>query len=91
MDNQKGRLSQEELQEEFDRQLREVLSGAPGGMDEESLKAGIVLLGEIEARQTLLELLQMGMICAEIREDGVPVFTVCEGKVETTRDSEKAA
>jgi hypothetical protein len=46
MDNQKSKLTQEEQQQEFYRRIREVMNGAPDGLDEESLKAGVVLLHE---------------------------------------------
>jgi hypothetical protein len=38
---------------------------------------------KIENRKIPLALLQAQKIYAEIREDGVPVFSVCEGKVES--------
>jgi hypothetical protein len=91
MDKEIVTLSQEQLDDDWRRRMMQVLSGAPSGMDEESLKAGIVLLHEIETRQILLELLQTNNIQATIREDGVPVFCACEARVETSRGSEKTA
>jgi hypothetical protein len=64
---------------------RQVLSGAPEGLDEESLKAGVTLLIEIETRKILLSLLQTHMLFARIRENGVPVFYAGDAKADSRK------
>lgn len=65
-------LSTEQQDQDMKRRIRKVLSGSSSGMDEESLRAGVVLQVQVETRQILLELLQTHNIYAEVGEDGVP-------------------
>ena len=63
------------------------MSGSPTGSDEESLKAGVILLHDIETRQVLLELLHEHKLHAQIGENGVPDFYPCDGECQTTAEN----
>ena len=73
MDNQEGTLSQKHLDEQQTLRedlIREVLKGAPSGMDKDSLLAAAALLLEVETNKALIHLLQTGEISGRVDNDG---------------------
>jgi hypothetical protein len=76
--------------EEMKSLTEEVLKGAPRGMDDESIKAGVKLLLDIETTRVLLRMLQTQQVRGRITESGEPVFWPC-GECQNTNDSEHLA
>ena len=62
----------ETTQEEMQQRMIEVLRGCPDGrgMDEDSLRAAVTLLFEVELRQVLIMMLQRGELIGCVDADG---------------------
>jgi len=58
--------------EELQQRMIEVLRGCPDGpgMDEDSLRAAVELLAEVELSQALVRMLQRGELIGRVRADG---------------------
>jgi hypothetical protein len=77
--------------EEMKSLTEEVLKGAQRGMDEESIKAGVALLVEIETTRVLLNMLQTQQLRGRVTESGKAVFWICDGERQETNRSQKLA
>jgi len=74
-------VTNETTQEEMQQRMIEVLRGCPDGrgMDEDSLRAAVILLVEVELRQALILRLQRGKLIGRVDADGEVALGSAEG------------